>query len=372
MEIKSLSISNFRNYKSADIEFGNNINMIIGKNGQGKTNLIEGIYMLSLGRSFRTNKDKEMVMFDTQNSYISSLVTSRDREYKIEIKMGKDVKKAIKINSIPIEKLSDLLGIINIVIFSPEDLKLVREGPKERRSFMDRELSQIRPSYYQILYTYQKTLLQRNNLLKKDKVDKGLLDVYDLQLASSGWKIMQYRKEFIEKIGKVANRNHSRISGGKENLSVIYSPNAKVLDKSSSDLEIMMRNSRDEDLSRRTTTIGPHKDDLSIFINDMELRSFGSQGQKRSAAISLKLSEIELIYEEKGEYPVVLLDDIFSELDINRQRMLLENLDGIQTFVTTTEIIDIERESKIYKIENAVINTIKWAVYLWVEVKNGR
>lgn len=358
MLIKSLNLANFRNYENAHIDFEKNLNMIIGKNGQGKTNLIEAIYMLSLGRSFRTNKDKEMVMFETQNAYISSIVESMDREFKIEIKMGKDIKKAIKINSIPIEKLTDLLGIINIVIFSPEDLKLVREGPKERRAFMDRELSQIRPSYYQTLYTYQKTLLQRNNLLKRDKVDKGLLDVYDMQLASYGFKIMEQRKSFIEKIGPIAKKNHHRISSGKENLSVKYNPNINISNKSSNDLEALFKEARNEDLNRRTTTIGPHKDDLSIFINDMEIRSFGSQGQKRSAAISLKLSEIELIYEEKDEYPVVLLDDIFSELDIQRQKMLLDNLKGIQTFVTTTENIDIDKESKVYNIENAIISMI--------------
>ena len=358
MLIKSLNLANFRNYENAHIDFEKNLNMIIGKNGQGKTNLIEAIYMLSLGRSFRTNKDKEMVMFETQNAYISSIVESMDREFKIEIKMGKDIKKAIKINSIPIEKLTDLLGIINIVIFSPEDLKLVREGPKERRAFMDRELSQIRPSYYQNLYTYQKTLLQRNNLLKRDKVDKGLLDVYDMQLASYGFKIMEQRKSFIEKIGPIAKKNHHRISSGKENLSVKYNPNINISNKSSNDLEALFKEARNEDLNRRTTTIGPHKDDLSIFINDMEIRSFGSQGQKRSAAISLKLSEIELIYEEKDEYPVVLLDDIFSELDIQRQMMLLDNLKGIQTFVTTTENIDIDKDSKIYNIENAIISMI--------------
>lgn len=166
MLINNITLSNFRNYSKAEANFSENLNLIIGKNGQGKTNLIEAIYMLSLGRSFRTNKDKEMMMFDVLNTYISSEVTAMGRNYKIEIKLGKDIKKAVKINSIPIEKLTDLLGIINIVIFSPEDLKLVREGPKERRGFMDREISQLRPNYYSLIHKYQKILVQRNNLLK--------------------------------------------------------------------------------------------------------------------------------------------------------------------------------------------------------------
>ena len=190
MLINNITLSNFRNYSKAEANFSENLNLIIGKNGQGKTNLIEAIYMLSLGRSFRTNKDKEMMMFDALNTYISSEVTAMGRNYKIEIKLGKDIKKAVKINSIPIEKLTDLLGIINIVIFSPEDLKLVREGPKERRGFMDREISQLRPNYYSLIHKYQKILVQRNNLLKNIKIDDNLLDVYDEQLAIVSQKIM--------------------------------------------------------------------------------------------------------------------------------------------------------------------------------------
>ena len=225
MLINNITLSNFRNYSKAEANFSENLNLIIGKNGQGKTNLIEAIYMLSLGRSFRTNKDKEMMMFDALNTYISSEVTAMGRNYKIEIKLGKDIKKAVKINSIPIEKLTDLLGIINIVIFSPEDLKLVREGPKERRGFMDREISQLRPNYYSLIHKYQKILVQRNNLLKNIKIDENLLDVYDEQLAIVSQKIMAYRKEFIDNITPIASANHYRISSGKEKLNIKYLPN---------------------------------------------------------------------------------------------------------------------------------------------------
>ncbi len=361
MLIKNITLSNFRNYCEAEADFSNKLNLIIGKNGQGKTNLIEAIYMLSLGRSFRTNKDKEMMMFDTINTYISSHICAMNRDYKIEIKLGKDIKKAVKINSIPIEKLTDLLGIINIVIFSPEDLKLVREGPKERRAFMDREISQLRPNYYSLIHKYQKILNQRNNLLKNIKIDENLLDVYDEQLAIVSQKIMAYRKEFINNITPIANANHYKISSGKENLNIEYLPNmisnaSEVFDKNY--IFDRFKKNRIDDIRRRTTTIGTHKDDIGIYLGDMDLRSFGSQGQKRSAAISLKLSEIELIYQEKNEYPVVLLDDIFSELDISRQKMLMDSLSEIQTFVTTTEAIDFNKEVKTYLIENAKVNLL--------------
>lgn len=360
MLINSLSLTDFRNYKAANISFSDDINIIIGENGQGKTNLIEAIYMLSLGRSFRTNKEKELMMFDSEKSTVRASVTSMDRNYTIEIRLSKDIKKAVKINSLPIEKLTDLLGIINIVIFSPEDLKLVREGPRERRSFMDREISQLRPAYYSVIYSYQKTLTQRNNLLKRSTIDRDLLSVYDEQLAGLSEKIMRYRAEFIEKIAPITKKIHHRISSGKENLHIRYCPNIKIPEKEMDKEQIMklFEESQSMDIQKRTTSIGPHKDDISIFIDDMDLRAFGSQGQKRSAAISLKLSEIELIYEERDEYPVVLLDDIFSELDITRQKMLIESLENIQTFVTTTEAIDFNKRVRTYSIENANISLL--------------
>lgn len=361
MIIKDIIISNFRNYSNAQANFSDNLNLIIGENGQGKTNLIEAVYMLSLGRSFRTNKDKDMMMFDAQNTYICSNVISMGRKYKIEIKLGKDIKKAVKINSIPIEKLTELLGIINIVIFSPEDLKLVREGPKERRNFMDREISQLRPNYYSLIHNYQKILIQRNNLLKNIKIDDNLLDVYDEQLSITTQKIMIYRKEFLDNISPIASANHYKISSGKENLIIKYQPNINLKNSDSNDYTKIMdifTKSRLEDKRRKTTTVGPHKDDIGIYLGDMDLRTFGSQGQKRSAAISLKLSEIQLIYEEKNEYPVVLLDDIFSELDLSRQKMLIDSLSEIQTFVTTTEAIDFNKEVKTYKVENAELSLL--------------
>lgn len=353
MFIKELELNRFRNYESQKIEFENGINIIHGNNGEGKTNIIEAIYLLSIGRSFRTSRDKEMIKLGSETGYIKSKIESMGREFKIEYRISKSGKKAIKINGIPIDKLTQLLGIINVVIFSPEDLKLVKEGPKERRSFIDREISQIRPKYYQLLSVYHKNLVQRNNLLKNKDVDKVLLDVYDSTLADSGYQIMCYREEFINEIKEIAQKNHLSISSGKELLDIGYEKNVNA--ENAEEYKNLLKEKHDADIFRKTTSVGIHKDDLDIKINGIDLRSYGSQGQKRSAAISLKLSEIELIKKIKGEYPVVLLDDIFSELDPKRQHMLLETFSKTQTFVTVAEDMEINVNNTKYRVKNANI-----------------
>lgn len=353
MIIKQLELNRFRNYKSQQIEFDPGINIIYGDNGEGKTNIVEAIYIMSLGRSFRTSKDKEMINLEAETSYIKATVENLQRSFKIEYKISKNSKKAIKINGLPIEKLTELLGIVNVVIFSPEDLKLVKEGPKERRSFMDREISQIRPKYYQLLNSYHKNLVQRNNLLKNQKIDEVLLDVYDYTLSDTGYKIMVYREEFINEIKEIAYKNHYRISSGKEHLEIGYDKDIEISSKE--EYFNILKENHAKDIFRKTTGFGIHKDDMDIKINGIDLRSYGSQGQKRSAAISLKLSEIELIKNIKGEYPIVLLDDIFSELDPKRQHMLLETFKDTQTFVTAAEDVDIDIKNTKYKVKNGNI-----------------
>lgn len=348
MKVLKIELNRFRNYKEQSIAFDDGVNIFFGNNGEGKTNILEAIYMLSLGRSFRTNKEKEMIALDSDTAYVRALVESGGREYKIEYRIDSKSKKAIKINGIPISKITELLGIINVVIFSPEDLSLVKDGPKERRNFIDRELSQLRPKYYILLNSYYKTLIQRNNLLKGKEVDPVLLDVYDEQLASHGVQIMKYRQDFINKIGQIAMDNHEKISSRKEELKVRYDTSVQSSTQEAYLSEL--KNSREKDLQRRTTTVGIHRDDLDIQINDIDLRSFGSQGQKRSAAISLKFSEIKLVHEIRGEYPIVLLDDIFSELDKERQFMLLDSIKHTQTFVTTAEDLDISLPTVKFEI----------------------
>lgn len=309
--------------------------------------------MLSLGRSFRTNKDKEMINLSDQKCIVKAKVESSNREYIIEYKIDHNSKKSIKINSLPITKLTELLGILNVVIFSPEDLRLVKDGPKERRLFIDRELSQLKPRYYMFLNDYYKNLQNRNNLLKQNEIDKILLDVYDTQLAKNAIEIIKYRQDFIEKISKIAKKNHLKISSNKENLDVLYEKSIDATDVTEY-MDILKQNF-ENDRHRRTTNLGIHRDDLDIKINNIDLRSFGSQGQKRSSAISLKLSEIELIYELKGEYPVVLLDDIFSELDRDRQYMLIDSIKNTQTFITTAEDINLDLKTNKYNIKNASV-----------------
>lgn len=353
MKVSSLELNNFRNYKQEQINFNNGVNILFGQNGEGKTNIIESIYMLSLGRSFRTNKDKEMINLGEQKSIVRAKIESLGREYTIEYKIDYNSKKSIKINSLPITKLTELLGILNVVIFSPEDLRLVKDGPKERRLFVDRELSQLKPRYYMFLNDYYKNLQNRNNLLKQNNIDKILLDVYDTQLSKNAVEIIKYRQDFIEKISKIAKKNHLKISSNKENLDIFYEKSIDATDIEA--YKKILKQNFENDKNRKTTNIGIHRDDLDIKINNIDLRSFGSQGQKRSSAISLKLSEIELIYELRGEYPVVLLDDIFSELDKERQYMLIDSIKNTQTFITTAEDIDLDLETNKYNIKNASV-----------------
>ena len=354
MRVLRIEINRFRNYHNESILFEDGINIFLGNNGEGKTNILEAIYMLSLGRSFRTNKDRDMILLGSDTAYVRAIVESQGREYKIEYRIDAKTKKAIKINGVPISKISELLGIVNVVIFSPEDLGLVKDGPRERRSFIDRELSQLRPRYYNLLNNYYKSLSQRNNLLKEKIVDGVLLEVYDEQLAVNGTEIIKYRQDFVNQVAEIAMENHKKISGGKEDLTVRYEKSIRA--DSIEDYKKFLAENREKDILRRTSTVGIHRDDLNIQIDGIDLRSYGSQGQKRSAAISLKLSEIQLVKEIKGEYPVVLLDDIFSELDKGRQCMLLESIRHTQTFITTAEDLEVELDTTKYRIKAGKIN----------------
>lgn len=341
MYIKSLKLMNYRNYENLVIDFNENINLIVGSNGQGKTNIVESITLMSIGRSFRTNKDRELIKFGEKNLYSSCYFNRNGLDKKIEVVITKE-KKGIKVNGVSIKSIHDLLGNLNVVVFSPEDLKLVKDGPKERRSFLDKEISQIMPKYYNLLTSYNKIINQRNKLLKSGIIDKNLLDVYDENLINFGSEIYIIRCEFIEKISKIANKLHRNLTSNKENLKITYKSQidlSKKLDKSyiKEKLWSKYKENRDSDIFNRNTKIGPHKDDLGIFINDIDVRFYGSQGQQRTASISLKLSEIELIKQEIGDYPVLILDDVFSELDQDRQKMLVEKLKDIQMFVTSAD-----------------------------------
>jgi DNA replication and repair protein RecF len=285
----------------------------------------------------------------------------------IEIGIGKN-KKGIKVNKIHIQKIHELLGNLNTVIFSPEDLKLVKDGPKERRSFIDKEISQIIPKYYNYLTNYNKILFQRNKLLKNYNIDKALLDVYDENLARYGSYIYIMRRDFVKKVENIAKEMHKKLTNDIENLSVVYKNQINICDEDTTQTAYekfreKLTSSRDSDIETKTTRYGIHKDDLNIFVNDLDVRLYGSQGQQRTASISLKLSEIELIKNEVGEYPILILDDVFSELDETRQRLLVNNLSKVQMFITTAEVshknIFNKENTTIFNIDNGSIISIE-------------
>lgn len=363
MQLKNLKLLNFRNYDNLYLEFNPNINLFIGKNGQGKTNIVESVYMMSFSKSFRTNKDKELIKFDKENMYVGGNFTNSHSEGLIEIFLVKN-KKGIKLNKLSIHKVQDLLGNLNIVIFSPEDLKLVKDSPRERRSFIDKEISQIMPVYYSYLVNYNKILYQRNKLLKNSNIDTSLLDVYDESLANCGSYICLIRKNFIKKIYCICNKIHKNLTGDSENLEIFYKTQIEIVDEDTREtiyqkLLDKLSSSRKNDIKFKMTRYGIHKDDIAIYINNIDAKMYGSQGQQRMVSISLKLSEIEIIKSESGEYPILILDDVFSELDENRQRLLINNLKDVQMFITTAENshkdIFNKNNTTIFNIENGKV-----------------
>lgn len=367
MYLENLKLINFRNYDDLYIEFNKNINLIVGKNGQGKTNIVESIYMMSIGKSFRTNKDREVIKFNRKSLYLAGQYKNNYRNGFIEIIIDKN-KKGIKLNKVSISKVYELLGNLNVVIFSPEDLMLIKDGPRQRRNFIDKEISQIMPKYYNILVNYNKTLHQRNNILKSKNIDYALLDVYDESISSYGSDIIIFRRDFIKKLNIVCNDVHKKLTDNKEDLKIYYKPQILVNDNDSKEnIENKLLNklklSREYDLKIKSTKYGIHKDDIEIYINDFDIKKYGSQGQQRMASISMKLSELNLIKNEVGEYPILILDDVFSELDETRQKLLINNLKEVQIFVTTAEKnhmnIFKNNEVTIFNIDNGQVVKIE-------------
>ncbi|MCH4891224.1 DNA replication/repair protein RecF [Acidaminobacter sp. JC074] len=348
MYIKRLSLSNFRNYKSVELEFSPNVNIILGENAQGKTNLVESLYVLGFGKSFRTSQDKDLICMSELYTHIDAEIEKMNHPLQIEFKFNQKQKKEIKINGVPLKKLSELIGELNVVIFSPEDLQLIKGTPAVRRKYMDKSISQIYPYYYKLLVDYNKVLKQRNNLLKQKQV-ASMIDIWDEQLSDYGAKIMKYRLEFLEELKKICFDIHYSISQEKEHLKIDYQSNylpknlgeSDVYDKIYSGMLSNLKNRLDLDIRRGYTSVGPHRDDLVFYINDREGKKFGSQGQVRTTALSLKLSEISIIEKILNEHPILILDDVLSELDQTRQNQLISYISDIQTFVTTTEINSI-------------------------------
>ena len=341
MNIRSIELKNFRNYENLEISFDEGTNILFGDNAQGKTNILEAAYMSGTTKSHKGSRDREMIRFGEEEAHLKTVVVRGGREYQIDMHLKKNRAKGIAIDKIPIKKASELFGILNIVFFSPEDLNIIKNGPVERRRFLDSELCQLDRIYLADLTNYNKILAQRNKLLKDMIYRPSLSDtlpVWDMQLIETGKKIIRRRKQFVDELREIVSDIHYRISGGKEELFLKYEPN---IDDIFFEDELSRAKEKDKKLCQ--TSVGPHRDDLLFSIGDVDIRKYGSQGQQRTSALSLKLSEIELVRKSISDTPVLLLDDVLSELDSSRQNYLLNNISDTQTIITCTGLDEFVR-----------------------------
>ena len=353
MYIDKMKLINFRNYENQEIQFNKNINIIYGDNAQGKTNILEAIFLSSFGKSFRTSKEKELIKFGQDKLMVEANFQKKDRDGKIRIEIGS--KKQITVNGIKIKKLSELLGNINIVIFTPEDINILKDGPAGRRRFLDMMIGQLRPNYVHNLNLYMQTLEQRNNYLKQIKElnkPQEMLEIWDEKLAEYGEKVYLYRKEFVDKIINKINDIHKKITDEKEELKIEYISNCS----NKNEYLKILNERRKLDIIKGFTTKGVHRDDFVIYINDREVGVYGSQGQNRTVILSLKLSELNVVYDEIGEYPILLLDDFMSELDEKRRKNFLENIENTQVIITGTDKVDLSTiDCSLYNVQKGEI-----------------
>ncbi len=358
MIIKSLELANFRNYEELNISFDKGTNILYGDNAQGKTNILEAIYVSATTKSHKGSKDKEIINFNKEEAHIRTYLEKEGVETRVDMHLRKNKSKGIAIDGQKIKKAADLMGLLNIVFFSPEDLSIIKDGPAERRRFADMELCQLDSFYLYNLNHYNKIIGQRNKLLKDMYFQpelKETLNIWDSQLVSFGSKIIERREQFVKQLGEIIFDIHKKLSGGKEELVIAYEPDVSI-----EDFEKQMKYNQDKDIKLKQTTTGPHRDDFSFIVNGVDIRKYGSQGQQRTAALSLKLSEIELVKKISKDTPVLLLDDVLSELDSNRQNYLLNSIGNIQTIITCTgldEFINNRFEiNKIFKVTNGTVN----------------
>jgi len=357
MIVESLSLKNYRNYKNLNLSFSDGTNIFYGNNAQGKTNILEAVYMSGTTKSHRTTKDLELIRFSEEESHISTVLKKNGVSHKIDIHLKNNKSKGVAIDGIPIKKASELYGMINFVFFSPEDLNIIKNGPAEKRRFMDIELCQLNKIYLSDLAKYNKIIVQRNKLLKDLFFRNDLsdtLDIWDLQLCEYGQRIIETREAFVERLNDIIFGIHHSLSGGNENLKIVYIKNCEK-----EDLMDQLKLNREKDLKLKTTNVGPHRDDLGFYFDDMDVRKYGSQGQQRCAALSLKLSEIELVKSTTGDTPILLLDDVLSELDKNRQNYLLNHIHDIQAMITCTgldEFVNCRFSiDKIFKVTDGTV-----------------
>ncbi len=358
MIIESIQFDHFRNYDRLSLALDPGTNLFYGDNAQGKTNILEAVYLCGTTRSHRGSRDREMIQFSKDESHIRMQMRKQDQSYRIDMHLKKNRAKGIAINGVPIRKASELVGLGNYVFFSPEDLNMIKNGPSERRRFLDMELCQLDSIYYRQLADYNKILMQRNSLLKDYEFRKdadGLLDILDEQLIQYGSEVMKRRREFVNQVAEIVAKIHFNLSGKREQLTVLYD-----CDTDETKFSLKLAESRQRDIRTKMTNTGPHRDDLSFLANDVDIRRFGSQGQQRTAALSLKLAEIEIVRQRVKDTPVLLLDDVLSELDSNRQEYLLEQIHDIQTLITCTGVDEfVNHNFKINKTFQVVAGGVK-------------
>jgi len=341
MYVRDIEVKNFRNYTAGAAGFCQGLNVMQGQNAQGKTNLLEAIYLCCIGKSPRVARDKDLIRWGSGGAKITLTVIKREGSVKIEIYFSEKENKRILINGLPIMRIGELMGALNCVFFSPDELKIVKESPSDRRRFMDIDISQMSKTYFYLLNRYNKILSQRNKLLKtgNESVMKETLPVWDIQLVNTGAKIIVSRKRFIEKLRPFVSDEHKYLTGGKEDLEIAYDGvGGETVTDICKNFINELKAAEKTDLKNGFTSVGPHKDDFSLKSGGVDLRVFGSQGQQRTAALALKLAELEIFAGEIGEYPVLLLDDVLSELDLSRQSQLIKRIGRVQTILTCTHL----------------------------------
>lgn len=357
MIIKSIELADYRNYDSLKLQFDKGTNILYGDNAQGKTNILEAIFVAATTKSHKGSKDREIIRFDREEAHIRTYLEKGGVETRVDMHLRSSKSKGIAVDGQKLKKAADLLGMCNVVFFSPEDLGIIKNGPSERRRFVDMELCQLDSFYLYNLNHYNKIVNQRNKLLKDMYLNPDLketLSIWDMQLVSFGSKIIERRRLFVEQLNEIIYGIHKKLSGDREELKIIYEPDVEA-----EEFEKKLKYSQDRDMRSKTTSVGPHRDDFSFVAGKIDIRKFGSQGQQRTAALSLKLSEIELVKKITKDTPILLLDDVLSELDSNRQNYLLNSIGDIQTIITCTgleEFVNNRFEiNRVFKVSEGTV-----------------
>ena len=359
MIITRAQLNQFRSYESCVLAPCEGVNVLLGDNGQGKTNVLEALYLTCTGRSHRTRQDRELVRWGADFASVKVEAERRDGSHEVEIILPGSAmagRRKLKIAGQEASRSGELMGHVTGVLFSPEDLRTVKDGPAERRRFVDMALSQIKPAYYYALQRYARALKQRNEVLRAAQAAPslmGTLDSWDEQLASAGSELMVRRRAYIARLSALAADIHDEISDGRERLEIRYLPSVTMGDDPQSALDMLFA-ARENDVRRMTTSVGAHRDDVQLMIADRDVRAFGSQGQQRTAALAMRLAELSVMREELDEWPMLMLDDVMSELDPGRRRQLVKRLDGIQTFITCTDEDDLAGAGvgRAWRVEN--------------------